>query len=64
MEHCPMKKIGLGIIDTIEEEVSLKKLSSPAIIIIGEVVRESHKLRSFYQELQVNGSLINQVETV
>jgi uroporphyrin-III C-methyltransferase len=57
------EKLGLGVIDTIKEEVSLKKLSSPAIIIIGEVVKESHKLKSFYQELQDNGSVLSQVES-
>ncbi|MFY0630447.1 MAG: uroporphyrinogen-III C-methyltransferase [Flavobacteriaceae bacterium] len=48
----PNEKLGIGVVDTIEEEVSLKNLSSPAIIIIGEVVRNSYKLRSFYEELK------------
>ncbi len=60
----PNEKLGIGVIDTIEEEVALKNLSSPAIIIVGEVVRKSYKLRSFYEELHVNGSLMNQVESV
>jgi len=38
------EKLGLGTIDTIEEVVAQKQLSSPAIIVIGEVVKESAKL--------------------
>jgi len=45
------EKFGVGTIDSILEIVTEKKLSSPAIIVIGEVVRESHKLRSFYEEV-------------
>ncbi|MDV7187826.1 uroporphyrinogen-III C-methyltransferase [Lutibacter sp. TH_r2] len=47
------EKLGLGTISTIEEVVAQKKLSSPAIIVIGEVVKESSKLRSFYQSLNL-----------
>lgn len=43
------EKIGLGTIDSIQEVVSQKQLSSPAIIVIGEVVKESVKLQSFYE---------------
>ena len=46
----PDEKIGIGTIDTIEEVVAQNKLSSPAIIIIGEVVKESNKLKGFYEE--------------
>jgi len=46
----PNEKIGVGTIDTIEEVVAENKLSSPAIIIIGEVVKESNKLKGFYEE--------------
>tara|TARA_R110002073_G_scaffold299575_1_gene466615 strand:+ start:8413 stop:9201 length:789 start_codon:yes stop_codon:yes gene_type:complete len=49
----PNEKLGIGTVNTIEEQVALKALSSPAIIIIGEVVRKSHKLRSFYEEVCV-----------
>ena len=45
------EKLGLGTIDTIEEVVAQKKLSSPAIIVIGAVVKESAKLRSFYENI-------------
>ncbi len=37
-----------GTVSTISGKVEKKKISSPAIIVIGEVVRESHKLRSFF----------------
>jgi len=30
--------------------VAEKNLSSPAIIVIGEVVKESNKLKGFYEE--------------
>lgn len=43
------EKIGLGTINSIEEVVHQKQLSSPAIIVIGEVVKESTKLNSFYE---------------
>lgn len=45
------QKTGLGTINTITEVVAHKKLSSPAIIVVGEVVKESHKLRSFFEEI-------------
>ena len=45
------EKLGLGTINSIVEVVERGKLSSPAIIVIGEVVKESIKLRSFYEEL-------------
>ena len=45
------EKLGLGTIDSIVEVVERKELSSPAIIVIGDVVKESTKLRSFYEEL-------------
>ncbi len=45
------EKIGVGTIDSILEVVETQKLSSPAIIVIGEVVKHSAKLRSFYEEI-------------
>ena len=45
------EKIGLGTINTIEEVVAKNKLASPAIIVIGEVVKESAKLSSFYENI-------------
>ena len=50
----PKEKIGVGTIDTIQNVVAEKKLSSPAIIVIGEVVRESNKLKDFYHDFLVN----------
>lgn len=48
------EKIGIGTIDTIQEIVSEKKLSNPAIIVIGEVVRERNNLKAVYNELLSN----------
>ncbi|AYN05371.1 uroporphyrinogen-III C-methyltransferase [Flavobacterium sp. 140616W15] len=46
----PDEKVGIGTINTIQEIATENKLGSPAIIIIGEVVRESTKLKGFYEE--------------
>ncbi|TPN85908.1 uroporphyrinogen-III C-methyltransferase [Aquimarina algicola] len=43
---------GIGTIQTIEEIVFQKKLSSPAIIVVGEVVHHKKKLASVYQEVK------------
>lgn len=48
------EKIGVGTIDSILEVVETQKLSSPAIIVIGEVVKHSAKLREFYEEIASN----------
>jgi len=53
------EKIGLGTIDSILEVVEQKKLSSPAIIVIGEVVTESAKSSSFYENIAINNSVDN-----
>jgi uroporphyrin-III C-methyltransferase len=50
----PNEKVGVGTINTITKVVADNGLSSPAIIVIGEVVRESNKLKSFHQELISN----------
>ncbi|MFV8335123.1 uroporphyrinogen-III C-methyltransferase [Flavobacterium sp. RSP29] len=44
------EKVGVGTINTIQEVVAKNKLSSPAIIVIGEVVKESSQLKGFYEE--------------
>jgi len=44
------EKVGVGTVNSILEIVEEKKLSSPAIIVLGEVVRESNKLKGFYEE--------------
>ena len=45
------ERIGFGTIDTIGQVVVEKQLSSPAIIVIGDVVKQSPKLASFYQDI-------------
>ncbi len=37
------EKIGIGVIDSIEEIVDSQSLSSPAIIVVGEVVKNMHR---------------------
>ncbi|KQB38393.1 uroporphyrinogen-III C-methyltransferase [Flavobacterium aquidurense] len=44
------EKVGVGTVDSILEIVKQQKLSSPAIIVLGNVVRESNKLKGFYEE--------------
>lgn len=44
------EKIGVGTINTIQQVVTEHKLSSPAIIVIGEVVKKSNKLKGFYED--------------
>ena len=53
------EKIGVGTIDSIIEVVEQNQLSSPAIIVIGEVVKESSKLRSFYEQIAINNTSYN-----
>lgn len=58
------ERIGVGTVNNIVEIVSLKKLSSPAVIIIGEVVKESIKLRSVYESIYSNSISASKIETV
>lgn len=44
------EKIGLGTIDSISEVVKREQLSSPAIIVIGEVVKQSLRFAEYFQE--------------
>ncbi len=44
------EKLGVGTVNSIIEVVKQQKLSSPAVIVLGEVVKESHKLKGFYEE--------------
>ena len=44
------EKVGVGTVDSIVEIVKQQSLSSPAIIVLGEVVKESYKLKGFYEE--------------
>jgi uroporphyrin-III C-methyltransferase len=48
------EKIGIGTINSIQEIVVNKNLSNPAIIVIGEVVRERNKLKEFHKEFAFN----------
>lgn len=48
------EKIGIGTVDTIVNVAQMNNLASPAIIVIGEVVRESNKLKGFYEEFISN----------
>jgi len=48
------EKIGIGTVDTIVNVAQTNNLTSPAIIVIGEVVRESNKLKGFYEEFISN----------
>ncbi|MBF2707948.1 uroporphyrinogen-III C-methyltransferase [Flavobacterium soyangense] len=50
----PTEKIGVGTINTITKVVADNSLSSPAIIVIGEVVRESNKLKNFNEKFASN----------
>ena len=45
------EKVGIGTIETIEAIVAEKKLSSPAIIVIGEVVKHREQLAAFRWQL-------------
>ncbi|WP_062056241.1 uroporphyrinogen-III C-methyltransferase [Aquimarina longa] len=46
------EQFGFGTIETIEQIVVEEKLSSPAIIVIGEVVNQRVKLYSIYNDVQ------------
>lgn len=45
------ERSGFGTIRTIQKVVAEKRLTAPAIIVIGEVVRESHKLQKISAEV-------------
>ncbi len=48
------EKIGVGTVSSIPEEVRRQKISNPAIIIIGEVVRHRTQMASLRKRLAVN----------
>lgn len=50
----PNEKAGFGTINSISKIAKDNNLSSPAIIVIGEVVRESNKLKNFHEEFISN----------
>jgi uroporphyrin-III C-methyltransferase len=45
------EKLVAGTISDIEEKARLSQIAAPAIIIIGEVVRESYRLKEVYNEV-------------
>jgi len=45
------ENVGIGTIETIEEIVAKKQLTNPAIIVIGDVVKERAVLSSIYREV-------------
>lgn len=45
------EKVGIGTVETIEAIVAEKELSSPAIIVIGEVVKHREQLAAFRHQL-------------
>jgi len=47
------EKVAVGTINTIEEVARAKQIAAPAIIIIGEVVTQSAKLKRFYEEVLI-----------
>ena len=46
------EKYAVGTMASIVEEVAVKQISTPAILVIGEVVRHSHQLKEIYADLQ------------
>ena len=48
------ENVGIGTIETIETIVAEKQLANPAIIIIGDVVKERATLSSIYSEVNKN----------
>lgn len=50
------EKLGVGTINTIVTIAEQNNLSSPAIIVIGEVVKESAKLRAYFEAVKVESS--------
>lgn len=53
------EKSGFGTIQTIQTVVAKKQLSSPAIIVIGEVVANRVQLDSILKEVQSNSIILN-----
>ena len=47
---CWNEKVGIGTIDSIEEEVKNQRLANPAIIVIGEVVAHSKTMMQVAEE--------------
>ena len=54
---CKDEKRAIGTVDTILEEVEDKQVSTPAIIVLGEVVRYSYKLKEVFAEVKERETL-------
>ncbi|WP_114752384.1 uroporphyrinogen-III C-methyltransferase [Pleomorphovibrio marinus] len=50
-EECSV----IGCMEDIEEKAAKIGIGPPAVIVIGEVVREARKLKDIHQELEING---------
>jgi len=46
------EKIGIGIVDTIEQVVEMQNLSNPAIIVFGEVVKHRKNIVNIQNKYQ------------
>ncbi|TDN90448.1 uroporphyrin-III C-methyltransferase [Salegentibacter sp. 24] len=53
------EQTGFGTIKSIEKVVAEKQLTAPAIIVIGEVVRESGKLQAVFENVSEKSEYIN-----
>lgn len=50
----PQEKIGIGTVNTIEQVVAKNKLSNPAIIVLGEVVKHRAELQLVQSQIKTN----------
>jgi uroporphyrin-III C-methyltransferase len=50
----PQEKIGIGTINNVLEVVKNNELSSPAIIVIGDVVKNHAQFKEIYNQLEHN----------
>lgn len=50
----PQEKIGIGTVNTIEGVVAKNKLSNPAIIVLGEVVKHRAELQLVQSQIKTN----------
>ncbi len=60
------ERSGFGKISNIEKIVTEKKLTAPAIIVIGEVVKESHQLQSVLENISdcTTSDYFNNIRTI
>ena len=50
------EKIGVGTVNTINEVVERKGFKNPAVILLGEVVKHSHKFQEFFSSETVKNA--------